>query len=209
LRSFADGNGDGVGDLAGCRARLPYLAELGIDAIWFSPWYLSPMADGGYDVADCRQIDPQFGTIGDAESLISEAHALGIRVILDIVPNHASDQHPWFVAALAARPGSRERRRFHFRSGRGSHGELPPNNWLSEFGGPAWSRTTGPDGSPGEGYLHLFAPEQPDFNWESPEVKAELEAILRFWFDRGADGFRVDSAALLAKHRDLADVVSG
>ncbi|MFE0459121.1 glycoside hydrolase family 13 protein [Kitasatospora sp. NPDC058965] len=198
-RSFADADGNGVGDLAGVLARLPYLAELGIDAIWFNPWYASPQADAGYDVADYRQIDPLFGTLAEAEELIRQAHALGIRVVVDVVPNHTSDQNPWFRAALAAGPGSPERERFWFRPGRGADGELPPTNWQGFFGGPAWSRTTDPDGTPGEWYLHLFAPEQPDFNWDHPEVRDEFERVLRFWFDRGADGFRVDSAALLIK----------
>ncbi|AUG75525.1 alpha-glucosidase [Kitasatospora sp. MMS16-BH015] len=198
-RSFADADGDGVGDLAGVLARLPYLAELGIDAIWFNPWYASPQADAGYDVADYRRIDPLFGTLEEAEELIRRAHESGIRVVIDVVPNHTSDQHPWFQAALAAASGSPERERFWFRPGRGEAGELPPTDWQGFFGGPAWSRVTEPDGSPGEWYLHLFAPEQPDFQWEHPEVRAEFEAVLRFWFDRGADGFRIDSAALLVK----------
>jgi alpha-glucosidase len=164
------------------------------------------MADGGYDVADYRQIDPQFGSLSDAESLIAEAHALDIRVVLDIVPNHCSDRHPWFVSALSSAPGSAERRRFYFRPRRGPRGELPPNDWQSEFGGSAWTRTTGPDGLLAEWYLHLFAPEQPDFNWEDPAVRAEFEAVLRFWFDRGVDGFRVDSAALVAKDPGLSDI---
>jgi alpha-glucosidase len=205
VRSFADGNGDGIGDLAGARARLPYLAELGIDAIWFNPWYLSPMADAGYDIADYRVIEPAFGTLAEADALISEAHALGIRIIIDVVPNHGSDQHPWFTAALAAGPGSAERSRFWFRPGRGPAGDQAPNNWRSIFGGPAWTRVTEPDGSPGEWYLHLFAPEQPDFNWESPDVRAEFEDVLRFWFDRGVDGIRIDSAALPAKDPALPD----
>nr|WP_210408193.1 alpha-amylase family glycosyl hydrolase [Allokutzneria sp. NRRL B-24872] len=194
-RSFADGNGDGIGDLAGVRARLPYLAELGIDAIWFSPWYPSPMADGGYDVADYRDIDPAFGTLADAEALITEAHALGIRIIIDIVPNHCSDQHPWFAEALRS-PSARKR--FWFREGRG---ELPPNDWQSRFGGPAWTRV--PDGS---WYLHLYASEQPDLNWTEPEVHEEFEDVLRFWFDRGVDGFRIDVADGLVKDPELPDV---
>jgi alpha-glucosidase len=205
LRSFADGNGDGVGDIAGVRARLPYLSGLGIDAIWFNPWYPSPMADGGYDVADYRDIDPMFGTLGEAEQLIAEAHDLGIRVIIDIVPNHCSDRHAWFQGALAAGPGSAERERFWFRPGRGAGGELPPNDWRSIFGGRAWTRTTNPDGSPGEWYLHLFAPEQPDLNWSNAEVRQEHEDVLRFWFDRGAAGVRIDSAALLFKDGGLPD----
>ncbi|HEY2505831.1 MAG TPA: glycoside hydrolase family 13 protein [Streptosporangiaceae bacterium] len=199
MRSFADASGDGVGDLAGVRAHLRYLAGLGVDAIWFNPWYPSPMADAGYDIADYRDIDPVFGTLADADALIAEAHALGIRIIIDIVPNHASDQHPWFQAALAAAPGSAERARFWFRPGRGEAGELPPNGWQSIFGGPAWTRIAEPDGTPGEWYLHLFAPEQPDFNWANLDVRAEFEDVLRFWFDRGADGVRIDSAALLTK----------
>src|SRR6266571_5145826 len=205
VQSFADGDGDGIGDLAGVRARLPYLASLGIDAIWFSPWYPSPRSDAGYDVADYRSIDPAFGTLADADALIVEGHALGIRTIIDIVPNHCSDQHQWFQAALAAPPGSAERARFWFRPGRGPGGHLPPNDWRSIFGGPAWTRTTAPDGTPGEWYLHLFAPEQPDFNWASPDVRAEFEDILRFWFDRGADGVRIDSAALLTKDPALPE----
>jgi alpha-glucosidase len=205
LRSFADGNGDGVGDIAGVRARLPYLRDLGVDAIWLTPWYSSPMADGGYDVADYRDIDPLFGTLGDAEALITEAHDHGLRVIIDIVPNHCSSRHPWFAAALAARPGSAERARFWFRPGRGMAGELPPNDWQSMFGGPAWTRVTAPDGSPGDWYLHLYAPEQPDLNWDNPEVRAEFEDVLRFWLDRGVDGFRIDVADSLVKDPDLPD----
>jgi len=206
VRSFADGNGDGIGDIAGVRARLPYLAGLGIDAIWFNPWYPSPMSDAGYDISDYRGIDPVFGTLEDADALIAEAHALGIRVIIDVVPNHGSDQHPWFLAALGAAPGSAERDRFWFRPGRGPGGDLPPNDWQSIFGGPAWTRTTGPDSAPAEWYLHLFAPEQPDFNWANPAVRAEFEDVLRFWFDRGADGIRIDSAALLTKDASLPEV---
>jgi alpha-glucosidase len=204
-RSFADGNGDGMGDLAGVRARLGYLADLGVDAIWFNPWYASPQADAGYDVADYRAIDPAFGTLAEAEELVREAHALGIRIIVDVVPNHSSDQHAWFREALASRPGSTARELFWFRPGRGAAGELPPNDWQSIFGGPAWTRTTDPDGTPGEWYLHLFAAEQPDLNWDSPKVREEFEDVLRFWFDRGADGVRIDSAALLMKDHDLVD----
>ncbi|MFD8230965.1 glycoside hydrolase family 13 protein [Streptomyces sp. NPDC059696] len=201
IRSFADGNGDGVGDIAGIRSRLPYLKSLGVDAIWINPWYKSPMADHGYDVADFREIDPAFGTVADAERLIEEAHTLGIRVIPDIVPNHTSDRHAWFRAALAAGPGSPERERYVFRPGRGPDGAEPPNDWVSCFGGPAWTRL--PDG---EWYLHLFAPEQPDLNWEHPEVREEFESILRFWFGRGVDGFRIDVAHGLVKHPELPDL---
>jgi alpha-glucosidase len=206
IRSFADGDGDGIGDIAGVRARLPYLRDLGVDAIWFTPWYVSPMADGGYDVADYRAIDPTFGTLAEAEALITEALDLGIRTIVDVVPNHVSDQHPWFQAALAAGPGSPERERFWFRPGRGPNGDEPPTGWSGEFKGVPWSRTTNPDGTPGEWYLHLFTAEQPDLNWDHPDVRAEHEAILRFWFDRGAAGVRIDSAALLAKDPAMPEV---
>ncbi|WP_327186995.1 glycoside hydrolase family 13 protein [Streptomyces sp. NBC_01334] len=203
-RSFADGDGDGTGDLAGVRARLPYLAELGVDAIWFTPWYLSPLADGGYDVADYRTIDPAFGTLDEAEKLIGEARALGIRTVVDIVPNHVSDKHPWFRAALAAGPGSPERKLFHFRPGRGEDGELPPNDWPSQFAGRTWTRV-----ADGEWYLHLFTPQQPDLNWAHPAVREEHEDVLRFWFERGVAGVRIDSAALPAKDPDLPDFVEG
>ena len=206
VRSFADGNGDGIGDLAGVRAKLPYLRDLGIDAIWFTPWYPSPMADGGYDVADYRDIDPMFGTLAEAEQLIDEAAALDIRVIVDIVPNHCSDRHRWFQDAVAAGPGSPERARFWFRPGRGAHGELPPNDWSSIFGGSAWTQTQPDNGPPDEWYLHLFAPEQPDLNWENEDVRKEHEDVLRFWFDRGVAGVRIDSAALLFKDGALPDL---
>jgi alpha-glucosidase len=206
VRSFADASGDGIGDLAGARAHLPYLAGLGVDAIWFNPWYPSPMFDAGYDIADYRSIDPVFGTLADADALITEAHALGIKIIIDVVPNHSSFLNPWFTEALAAGPGSAARDRFWFRPGTGAGGDQPPNNWQSIFGGPAWTRVAEPDGTPGEWYLHLFAPEQPDFNWASPDVRREFEDVLRFWFDRGADGIRIDSAALLSKDPALPDL---
>jgi alpha-glucosidase len=201
VRSFADGNGDGVGDLLGARSRLGYLAELGVDAIWLTPFYTSPMADFGYDVADYRDVDPIFGTLADAKALIDEAHGHGMKIIIDVVPNHTSDRHAWFAAAVRSGPGGPERRRYVFRPGRGEHGELPPNDWESVFGGPAWTRL--PDG---EWYLHLFAPEQPDLNWENPEVHAEFEAILRFWLDLGVDGFRVDVAHGMVKAEGLPDI---
>jgi alpha-glucosidase len=205
VRSFADRDGDGIGDIAGIRARLGYVRDLGVDAIWLNPWYVSPQADAGYDVADYRDIDPVFGTLADAEALIIDAHELGIRVIVDIVPNHCSDQHPWFRAALAAAPGSPERARFVFRPGRGIDGGEPPNNWPSNFAGSSWTRIIESDGSPGEWYLHQFAPEQPDFNWANPEVHDEFEAVLRFWLDRGVDGFRIDVAHGLVKADGLPD----
>ncbi|MDG4791871.1 glycoside hydrolase family 13 protein [Micromonospora sp. WMMD1102] len=201
VRSFADGDGDGTGDLAGVRDRLPYLRDLGVDALWLTPFYRSPMVDGGYDVADYRDVDPTFGTLADFDAMIGDAHALGLRIIVDIVPNHTSDTHPWFVTALAGPPGSAGRDRYLFRDGRGTDGELPPNDWESIFGGPAWTRV--PDG---QWYLHLFDPAQPDLNWRHPEVRAEFEDVLRFWLDRGVDGFRIDVAHGMIKADGLPDV---
>ncbi|MCQ8773436.1 glycoside hydrolase family 13 protein [Streptomyces telluris] len=206
VRSFADSDGDGIGDLRGIRDRLPYLAELGVDAVWLTPFYASPQADGGYDVADYRAVDPLFGDLSDADDLVREAHRLGLRVIVDIVPNHTSDQHAWFRAALADRDGGPARERYHFRPGRGASGELPPNDWESVFGGPAWTRTARPDGTPGEWYLHLFAPEQPDLNWDDREVREEFESVLRFWLDLGVDGFRIDVAHGMVKAPGLPDI---
>ncbi|MBA2445041.1 MAG: glycoside hydrolase family 13 protein [Nocardioidaceae bacterium] len=203
IRSFRDGDGDGLGDLAGLRARLPYLASLGIQALWINPWYPSPMADAGYDVADYRDIEPSFGTLAEGEELISEAHALGLKVVLDIVPNHTSSEHAWFKAALQG--DSQARARYIFRPGKGDNGELPPNDWESNFGGPAWTRLLDAEGLEGEWYLHLFAPEQPDLDWTNPEVRFEFEDILRFWFDRDVDGFRIDVAHGLSKAEGLPD----
>jgi alpha-glucosidase len=205
LRSFADGNGDGCGDIAGLRARLPYIKGLGADAIWVSPWYPSPMRDGGYDIADYQDIDPLFGTLEDAVALFEDAHRAGLRVLVDMVPNHTSDIHPWFLSALSAREGAPARQRYYFSDGKGPDGSLPPNDWPSAFGGPAWSRTVRPDGEPGQWYLHLFAPEQPDLNWSCPDVRADFETILRFWFDLGADGFRLDAVPALGKNSELPD----
>ena len=206
IRSFADGDGDGIGDIEGMRARLPYLRDLGVDAIWINPWYPSPMVDGGYDVADYRDIDPVFGTLDDALAFIDDAHGHGIRVLLDIVPNHTSDRHPWFREALASPPGSAARERYVFRDGKGRAGELPPTDWPSVFGGPAWTRVEDADGRPGQWYLHLFAPEQPDLDWTEPEVAAEFESVLRFWFERGVDGFRIDVAHGLVKDPAFPDL---
>jgi alpha-glucosidase len=192
-RSFADSDGDGMGDLRGIAERLPHLKDLGIDAVWLSPFYPSPQRDGGYDVADYRNVDPRFGDLDDLGKLIAKAHELGIRFIVDLVPNHTSSEHPWFRAALESAPGSPERERYIFR-------DEPPNSWQSVFGGPAWQRT--PDG---QWYLHLFDVSQPDLNWDNPEVRAEFEDILRFWLDRGVDGFRVDVAHGLIKDRELAE----
>ncbi|MCO8275087.1 glycoside hydrolase family 13 protein [Actinoplanes sp. TRM 88003] len=198
--SFADSDGDGIGDLAGVRSRLPYLRDLGVDAIWLNPFYPSPQADNGYDVADYRDVDPRFGTLADADALLREAHELGLRIIIDLVPNHTSSDHPWFQEALTAAPGSPERGRYLFRDGRGDE---PPNNWMSNFGGRAWTRV--PDG---QWYLHLFAPEQPDLDWTTTDVREEFHAILRFWLDRGVDGFRIDVAHGLAKDPSLRDVAT-
>lgn len=204
-RSWADGDGDGIGDLPGVTARLPYLKALGVDAVWFSPFYTSPQADAGYDVADYRDIDPLFGSLADADAMVAKAHELGLKVIVDLVPNHTSDEHAWFKEALAAAPGSPERDRYIFRDGNGEHGELPPNDWHSVFGGNGWTRVTGADGTPGQWYLHLFDTKQPDLNWDNPEVGDEFESILRFWLDRGIDGFRVDVAHGLVKEPGLPD----
>ena len=202
VRSFADGDGDGVGDLPGITARLPYLRDLGVDALWITPFYTSPQHDHGYDVADYCDVDPLFGTLADADALLDRAHELGLKVIVDLVPNHTSDEHEWFRAALAAGPGSPERERYLFREGRGGDGAEPPNNWDSVFGGPAWTRV-----EDGEWYLHLFDSTQPDLNWRNPEVGDMFEDVLTFWLDRGVDGFRVDVAHGLFKEESLRDQV--
>jgi len=204
-RSFADGNGDGMGDLVGVTQRLDALAALGIDAIWFSPFFKSPQKDAGYDISDYRQIDPLFGTNEDFDALLKRAKELGIRIIVDIVPNHTSDQHAWFKAAMAAGKGSPERDYYHFVPGKGKNGELPPTNWQSIFGGPAWSRTTNADGTLGDWYLHLFDSTQPDLNWANPAVADEFDDILRFWLAKGVDGFRVDVAHGMVKRAGYPD----
>ena len=207
-RSFADGNGDGIGDLAGVTAKLDHLKQLGVDAVWLSPFYRSPQKDAGYDVADYRDIDPLFGTLADFDEMLAGAHDRGLRIIVDLVPNHSSDQHVWFQEALAAAPGADARERYMFRDGRGPAGDEPPNNWQSIFGGPAWTRLAprGDDGAKGpQWYLHLFDSSQPDLNWENPEVRTEFEAVLRFWLDRGVDGFRVDVAHGMVKAPGLPD----
>jgi alpha-glucosidase len=204
-RSWADSDGDGVGDLPGVTSRLPYLRDLGVDAVWLSPFYVSPMHDAGYDVAAYRDVDPLFGTLEDADTMITTAHDLGLKVVVDLVPNHTSSEHRWFQEALASPPGSPARDRYVFRDGRGENGDLPPNNWPSVFGGRGWSRVTEADGSPGQWYLHLFDVTQPDLNWRNPDVREEFHSILRFWVDRGVDGFRVDVAHGLVKKPDLPD----
>ena len=204
-RSFADSGSDGIGDLGGVEEKLGYLELLGIDAIWLSPVMKSPMADHGYDVSDPRDIDPLFGDLATMDSLITSAHERGIKVTMDLVPNHTSDQHEWFKAALASAPGSAERSRYIFRDGKGEDGNEPPNNWPSIFGGPAWTRVTEADGTPGQWYLHIFATEQPDLNWDNPEVFDDLAKTLRFWLERGIDGFRIDVAHGMAKPDGLPD----
>jgi alpha-glucosidase len=202
-RSFCDGNGDSLGDLAGIKDKLPYLTSLGVDALWLSPFYPSPQHDSGYDVSNPRDVDPMYGSLDDFRKLIEDAHAHGLRIMVDIVPNHFSVEHPWFQEALLAPPGSRERARFHFLD---SDNDAPPNNWVSMFGGPAWTRTTNPDGSPGQWYLHVFDTSQPDLNWTNPEVASDWITTLRFWLDMGVDGFRVDVAHGLTKDMSYSDL---
>lgn len=201
LRSFADSDGDGCGDLPGVRDRLPYLVELGVDALWLAPFYPSPQADHGYDITDQRAVDPIFGTLSDVDGLLDDVHRCGLRVLVDVVPNHTSAAHPWFRAALAAPRGGPERARYHFRQGRVGG---PPNRWTSMFGGSAWTPV-----DDGDWYLHLFSPEQPDLNWANPQVRDDFVATLRFWLDRGIDGVRIDVAGGMAKDPDYADVVAG
>ncbi|MDR6505245.1 glycoside hydrolase family 13 protein [Arthrobacter oryzae] len=198
-RSFSDSNGDGLGDIKGITAKVPYLKELGIDAVWLSPFYPSALADGGYDVDDYRNVDPKLGTLEDFAEMSAALHAAGIKLIADIVPNHSSDRHEWFKEALASPRGSAARERYIFRDGLGKNGELPPSDWDSVFGGPAWERITEPDGTPGQWYMHIFAKEQPDLNWSNREIRDDFLKTLRFWSDRGVDGFRVDVAHALTK----------
>lgn len=204
-RSFADSDGDGYGDIPGIIAHLDHLSDLGVDAIWCSPFYASPMKDAGYDVSDYLSIDPMFGTLADAEALIAACHERGLKIIVDLVPNHTSSQHEWFKAALRAAPGSPERSMYHFRDGRGEQGELPPNNWTSIFGGKGWTRLVDAEGNPEQWYLHLFDVTQPDLNWDNERVREGFDEILRFWLDRGVDGFRVDVAHSLVKAPGLPD----
>jgi alpha-glucosidase len=203
VRSFSDADGDGVGDLEGIRARLGYLELLGVDALWLSPFYTSPMTDHGYDVADPREVDPVFGDLAAFDALVADAHEHGLRVTVDLIPNHISSEHEWFRAAVDSPPGSPERARFHFQPGRGPNGSQPPNNWTSVFGGPAWTQVPGPNGN--EWYLHIFTADQPDLNWTNLEVWADVEKTLRFWLDRGVDGFRIDVANGMSKPDGLPD----
>lgn len=199
-RSFSDSNADGMGDLPGITSELGQLQELGVDAVWLSPFYPSPQKDAGYDVSDYKDVAPPLGTLTDFDEMLEKAHKLGLRVMIDLVPNHSSDQHEWFQEALRAKPGSAARNFYHFQDGKGEQGELPPNNWLSMFGGPAWTRI--PDG---QWYLHLFDSSQPDLNWENPKVREAFEGILKFWLDRGVDGFRVDQPHAMGKQAGLPD----
>ncbi|MGD9705206.1 MAG: glycoside hydrolase family 13 protein [Acidimicrobiia bacterium] len=205
VRSFADANGDGVGDLPGIRSRLAYLAGLGVDAVWLTPCYPSPQHDHGYDVADYFDIESVYGGLEAFDELLADVHAHGLRLVMDVVPNHCSWDHPWFRAALASPPFSAERERFYFRDGRGPGGSEPPNNWSALFGGPAWCRVTEPDGTPGQWYLQTFTPQQPDLNWSNHEVIEHFDRMLTFWFDRGVDGFRVDAVGQLGKAPGLPD----
>ncbi|MBV7412600.1 glycoside hydrolase family 13 protein [Dermabacteraceae bacterium TAE3-ERU27] len=204
-RSFADANGDGMGDLKGITSRLDHLEKLGVDAIWLSPFFTSPQNDGGYDVADYCDVDPRFGTLADFDEMLARAKERNIRIIIDLVPNHCSSEHPLFQKALAAAPGSPEREMFMFREGRGENGELPPNNWESIFHGDAWTRVKEADGSYGQWCLHLFDTSQPDWNWENPKVREMFRGILRFWLDRGVAGMRIDVAHGMIKAEGLPD----
>ena len=205
VRSYGDANGDGRGDLLGIIDRLDHVSELGADAVWLTPCYPSPQLDHGYDVSDYFDIEPMYGDLATFDRLVAAARERGIKVLMDVVPNHCSDQHRWFQAALRSPAGSPERARFYFRDGRGEHGELPPNNWRAVFGGPTWTRIAEADGTPGQWYLHTFTPWQPDFNWDSPDVVAHFDAMMRFWFDRGVEGFRVDAVTVVGKAPGLPD----
>jgi len=198
IRSFADGNNDGVGDFPGLTEKLDYLAWLGVGIVWITPFYPSPMADFGYDVADYTGVDPLFGTLDDFDACIAEAHRLGLRVLIDLVPNHTSDQHQWFQASCSD-PDSPMRGYYHWRDP--ALGGGPPNNWVSHFGGPAWTF----DEASEQYYLHLFLPEQPDLNWSNPNLVREFDRVLTFWLDRGADGFRIDVAHGLVKNMLMPD----
>ncbi len=202
-RSFKDNNGDGIGDIKGITSKVDYLKSLSIDAVWLSPFYPSALADGGYDVDDYRSVDPKLGSLADFDEMLEKLHNVGIRVFVDIVPNHSSNLHRWFQDALKAAPGSTERNRYIFRDGKGENGELPPTNWISHFAPSAWTHESVMGGKYNQWYCHLFAPEQPDFNWDNREVQEDFLTTLKFWSDRGVDGFRIDVAHMLKK--DLSD----
>jgi alpha-glucosidase len=205
VRSFADSNGDGAGDLHGIIDRLDYLRNLGVDGIWLNPCYPSPQHDHGYDVADFFNIEPSYGSLDVFNTLVAEANARGIRILMDVVPNHCSIEHAWFKQAVDAGPGSTARERFYFADGKGADGSLPPNDWQSVFSGSAWSRITEADGSPGQWYLHTFASQQPDLRAQHPDVLNHFCDMFRFWFDRGVDGFRVDAIIVMGKEPGLPD----
>lgn len=205
VRSFSDANGDGAGDLAGVIERLRYLKNLGVDGIWFNPFYPSPQNDHGYDVSDYMNVEPSYGSLEVFRSMMAEARGLGLRIIMDIVPNHCSIEHPWFQEAIASAAGSKARERFYFADGRGEGGENPPNDWRSVFGGSAWTRTFDGDGTPGQWYLHSFIPEQPDLRGDHPEVASHINDVFRFWFDEGVDGFRFDAVGYVGKEPGLPD----
>ncbi len=202
-RSFKDSNNDGLGDLKGITSKIDYLSSLNIDAVWLSPFYPSALADGGYDVDDYRDVDPKLGTLADFDEMLGKLHEVGIRVFVDIVPNHSSNRHLWFQEAIAAEPGSAARNRYIFRDGKGVNGELPPTDWPSHFAPSAWSHESTQGGKHNQWYCHLFAPEQPDFNWDNREVEEDFLTTLKFWADRGVDGFRIDVAHALKK--DLSE----
>ncbi|MEN9411860.1 MAG: hypothetical protein RIQ92_297 [Actinomycetota bacterium] len=202
-RSFKDSNGDGIGDIKGITSKIGYLSSLNVDAVWLSPFYPSALADGGYDVDDYRDVDPKLGTLADFDEMLNKLHEAGIRVFVDIVPNHSSNRHEWFKEAIAAEPGSAARNRYIFRDGKGANGELPPTNWPSHFAPSAWSHESTQGGKHNQWYCHLFAPEQPDFNWDNREIEDDFLKTLKFWADRGVDGFRIDVAHALKK--DLSE----
>ena len=202
-RSFKDSNGDGIGDLKGITSKIDYLSSLNVDAVWLSPFYPSALADGGYDVDDYRDVDPKLGSLADFDEMLSKLHEVGIRVFVDIVPNHSSNRHEWFKEAIAAEPGSPARNRYIFRDGKGANGELPPTNWPSHFAPSAWTHESAMGGKYNQWYCHLFAPEQPDFNWDNREIEDDFLKTLKFWSDRGVDGFRIDVAHALKK--DLSE----
>lgn len=198
-RSFNDTTGNGLGDLNGITAKVKYLDSLGIDAVWLSPFFPSHLYDGGYDVDDYMNVDSRLGTLEDFDNLVKELHSHGIKIYVDIVANHTSIHHKWFEEAIKAEPNSVERNRYIFRDGKGKNGELPPNDWPSHFGPEAWTRIVEPNGKLGQWYYHMFAPQQPDLNWANPEVREHFKTILKFWGDRGVDGFRVDVAHGMSK----------
>ena len=202
-RSFKDSNGDGLGDIKGITSKIDYLSSLSLDAVWLSPFFPSALVDGGYDVDDYRDVDPKLGTLADFDEMLAKLHDAGIRIFVDIVPNHSSNLHLWFKEAIAAEPGSAARNRYIFRDGKGANGELPPTDWPSHFAPSAWTHESKMGGKHNQWYCHLFAPEQPDWNWDNPEIEADFLKTLKFWADRGVDGFRIDVAHAMKK--DLSE----